>query len=78
MFANMSTFELPQRESCRRNVSFEFLYGTCLEPFERLAMVSPSALNDLLMNDASTAAAPSACDFFNLSEPAKSINDSFP
>ena len=54
------TFAFDDRESCSKNVSLEFLYGTCLLPDPRELMTSPRALSERLMFWASFSCCPSA------------------
>lgn len=54
------TLAFDDRESCSKNVSLEFLYGTCLLPDPRELMTSPRALSERLMFWASFSCCPSA------------------
>ena len=72
----MQVLELPPSESFRRKVSFESLYGICLDlpPADstKELITSPSVVKDLLIFVASFNLSPAAAVYFCLSEPARS------
>ena len=72
MLTNMTVFESPPSESCRKYVSFELRYGTCLSFRASAAMTSPSDDSDLLMFCASFSRSPVASVRERRSEPARS------
>lgn len=71
-FTNIRVLLFPPRLFCRRYVSFEFLYGTCLSPLAKAAMTSPSVERLLLIACVSFRRSPSACDVARRSDPARS------
>ena len=77
----MQVLELPPNESFNKNVSFESLYGICLDfPYAtstKELITKPKVVKDLLILVASFNLSPTAAVYFYLSEPARSTKCSF-
>ena len=73
MLTNMTVFESPPRESCRKYVSLELRYGTCLSLRASAAITSPNDDSDLLIDWASFSRSPVASVRDNRSEPACNV-----
>ena len=56
----MTVFEFPPSESCRRRVSLEVRYGTCLFPSTRAEMTLPRVIRERFIFAASFSRIPSA------------------
>ena len=79
MFAIMHVFTFPPRESCRRRVSFESRYGTCLLlPSTKLVITFIKAERERLILVASRNRTPVEPVRFYFSDPARSTKLSLP